>query len=251
MLDFDATDDPVRGHQEGRSSHGYHDHHCSLPLHVFCGHELRAAYPRPANIDAARHARAVLKLLVDRLRAAWPAVEITIRAAGGFCRRRAMRWCDRNGIGSVPGLARNRALQRLAADRTDRGERQSQRTGEPQRAFGSFAYAAGSWDRPRRVILKAEPGARGADPRFIVADVPGDPQGPYDAVYCRRGEAEDRIKGPQLDLFAGRTSCHRLPADQSRRRLSSAASVLIQASRRVAGRWPAPSRPRPRSGRSA
>jgi hypothetical protein len=43
ILDFDATDDPVHGKQEGRFFHGYHDHHCFMPLYVFCGDELLAA----------------------------------------------------------------------------------------------------------------------------------------------------------------------------------------------------------------
>src|SRR5262249_39767321 len=68
ILDFDATDDRVHGHQERRFFHGYYDHHCFLPFYVFCGDELLAAYLRPSNIDAAKHARAVLKLLVDKLR---------------------------------------------------------------------------------------------------------------------------------------------------------------------------------------
>jgi hypothetical protein len=231
ILDFDATDDPVHGHQEGRFFHGYYDHHCFLPLYVFCGDELLAAYLRPANIDAAKHARAVLKLLVDRLRAAWPQVRITLRADSGFCRWRLMRWCDSNGVGYVLGLARNPALQRAATDWTDRAERQFGRTGEAQRLFGSFAYAAGRWDRPRRVIVKAEHTARGPNPRFVVTNIPGDPQELYDAVSCQRGEAENRIKEQQLDLFAGRTSCHRFLANQFRLLLSSAAYVLVQGKR--------------------
>lgn len=234
MLDFDATDDPVHGHQEGRFFHGYYDHHCFLPLYVFCGDELLAAYLRPANIDGARHARAVLKLLVDRLREAWPGVKITLRADSGFCRWRLMRWCDSNDVGYVLGLARNPALQRAALDETAQAARQFDRTGEPQRLFGSFAYAAGSWDRPRRVIVKAEHGVRGANPRFVVTNVPGDPRELYEAVYCQRGEAENRIKEQQLDLFAGRTSCHRFAANQFRLLLSSAAYVLVQALRREA-----------------
>ncbi len=99
ILDFDATDDPVHGNQQRRFFHGYYDHHCFLPLYVFCGDELLAAYLRPSKIDAAKHARAVLALLVRRLRAAWPEVKITIRADGGFCRWRLMRWCDSHGVG--------------------------------------------------------------------------------------------------------------------------------------------------------
>ena len=216
ILDFDATDDPVHGHQERRFFHGYYDHHCFLPLYVFCGDELLVAYLRPSNIDASQHTRAVLKLLVRRLRAAWPNVKITIRADSGFCRWRLMRWCDSHGIGYVLGLAKNAVLERLARDEIERAERQFRRTGQPQRVFGSFSYAAGSWDRRRRVIVKAEHTAQGRNPRFVVANVPGDPQELYEDVYCQRGEAENRIKEQQLDLFADRTSCHRFLANQFR-----------------------------------
>jgi hypothetical protein len=234
ILDFDATDDPTHGGQEGRFFHGYYDHHCFLPLYVFCGDELLAAYLRPSNIDAAKHARAVLRLLVGKLRAAWPGVKITVRADSGFCRWRLMRWCDSHGIGYVLGLARNATLERLARDWTDRAERQFRRTGQPQRLFGSLGYAAASWDRSRRVIVKAEHNAQGANPRFVVANVPGDPQTLYDEVYCQRGEMENRIKEQQLDLFADRTSCHRFLSNQFRLLLSSAAYVLVQALRRTA-----------------
>jgi Transposase DDE domain group 1 len=234
ILDFDATDDRVHGHQEKRFFHGYYDHDCFLPLYVFCGDELLVAYLRPSDIDACKHARAVLKLLVERLRAAWPDVKITIRADSGFCRWRLMRWCDSNGIGYVLGLAKNPVLGRLARDEVARAERQFAETGQPQRVFGSFSYAAGPWDRARRVIVKAEHTAKGANPRYVVANVPGDVQELYEDVYCQRGEAENRIKEQQLDLFADRTSCHRFVANQFRLLLSSAAYVLVQTLRRTA-----------------
>jgi hypothetical protein len=234
ILDFDATDDLIHGKQEGRFFHGYYDHDCFLPLYVFCGDELLTAYLRPSNIDAAKHSRAVLKLLVQKLRAAWPAVKITIRGDSGFCRWRLMRWCDSHGIGYVLGLAKNTVLERAARDEIDHAERQFRRTGQPQRIFGSFSYAAGSWDRRRRVIVKAEHTAQGANPRFVVVNVPGDPQELYEDVYCQRGEMENRIKEQQLDLFADRTSCHRFLANQFRLLLSSAAYVLVQALRRTA-----------------
>jgi Transposase DDE domain group 1 len=234
ILDFDATDDRIHGKQEGRFFHGYYDHYCFLPLYVFCGDELLVAYLRPSNIDAAKHTRVVLKLLVNKLRSAWPGVKITIRGDSGFCRWRLMRWCDSHGVGYVLGLAKNPALQRAAADEIARAQRQFLRTGLQQRVFGSFGYAAGSWDRTRRVIVKAEHSAQGANPRFVVANVPGDPQELYEDVYCQRGEMENRIKEQQLDLFADRTSCHRFLANQFRLLLSSAAYVLVQALRRTA-----------------
>jgi hypothetical protein len=125
-------------------------------------------------------------------------------------------------------------LQREARDWIERAERQFRRTGRPQRLFGSFSYAASSWDRRRRVIVKAEHNAQGANPRFVVSNEPGDPQEFYDDVYCQRGEMENRIKEQQLGLFADRTSCHRFVANQFRLLLSSAAYVLVQALRREA-----------------
>jgi hypothetical protein len=234
MLDFDATDDPVHGRQEKRFFHGYYDHHCFLPLYVFAGDELLVPYLRPSNIDASKHTRAVLKLLMCRLRAAWPDVKITFRGDSGFCRWRLLRWCDTHGIGYVVGLAKNPALERAARDEIERAERQFRETGQSQRVFGSFSYAAATWDRPRRVIVKAEYTAQGANPRFVVVNVPGDPQELYEDVYCQRGEVENRIKEQQLDLFADRTSCHRFVANQFRLLLSAAAYVLVQALRRTA-----------------
>lgn len=234
ILDFDATDDRIHGHQEGRFFHGYYDNYCFMPLYVFCGDELLAAYLRPSKIDACKHTRAVLKLLVQRLRAAWPKVKITIRGDSGFCRWRLMRWCDSHGIGYVLGLAKNKGLMPLARDEIEHAARQFRRTGQPQRVFGSFSYAAGTWERRRRVIVKAEHTAKGPNPRFVVVNVPGDPRDLYEQVYCQRGEMENRIKEQQLDLFADRTSCHRFLANQFRLLLSSAAYVLVQALRRTA-----------------
>src|SRR5262249_50559847 len=145
-----------------------------------------------------------------------------------------MRWRDSHRDGAVRGLARNRVLERQAADAIARAEDRFRRTGPRQRIFDSFADAAATWDRSRRVIVKAEHNAQGPNPRFLVVNVPGDPRELYEDVYCQRGEMENRIKEQQLDLFAGRTSCHRFLANQFRLLLSAAAYVLVQALRRTA-----------------
>src|SRR6516162_2567525 len=111
ILDLDATDDPLHGHQEGRFFHGYYDCYCYLPLYMFCGQQLLCALLRPSRIDGARHAAAVLKLLVRRLRRAWPAVRIVFRGDSGFCRQRLMNWCERSDVRYVIGLARNPRLE--------------------------------------------------------------------------------------------------------------------------------------------
>jgi hypothetical protein len=233
VLDFDATDDPVHGHQEGRFFHGYYDSYCFLPLYVFCGEQLLVAYLRTADGDAARHSGAILKLLVQRLRQAWPGVRIIVRGDSGFCRWWLMRWCDGNGVGYLFGLAKNSRLLEMASVWLHQAAVCWEMTGEPQRLFGSFAYAAGSWDRQRRLIVKAEHGPQGDSPRFVVSNLPGHPRGLYEVLYCGRGEMENRIKEQQLMLFADRTSCQRFLANQFRLLLSAAAYVLVEAVRRL------------------
>ena len=234
VLDVDATDDPIHGGQEGRFFHGYYDSYCFLPLYVFCGERLLVSYLRPSNIAAAKHSRAILKLLVDRLRQAWPGVRIIVRGDSGFCRWRLMRWCDRHDVGYVLGLARNKVLERMAEPFMQEAKRQYELTQQKQRIFTEFEYAAATWDRPRRIIHKAEHNSQGDNPRFVVTNLKDLPQALYDEVYCARGEMENRIKEQQLGLFAGRTSCHDFQANQFRLLLSSFAYTLFETLRRVA-----------------
>jgi DDE family transposase len=234
ILDFDATDDPIHGNQEGRFFHGYYDNYCFLPLYVFCGEKLLVSCLRPSNIDAAKHSRAILKLLVDRLRQKWPGVKIIFRGDSGFCRWKLMRWCDRRKVDYVIGLARNKRLEKMAEPLMRTARQQYEQTGQKQRLFTDLSYAAGSWDRQRRVIHKAEHNSHGDNPRFIVTSLGDDAQSLYDKVYCARGDMENRIKEQQLGLFAGRTSCHDFDANQFRVLLSSFAYTLIQTLRSTA-----------------
>ena len=232
ILDFDPTDDPVHGNQEKRFFHGYYDHYCFLPLYVFCGGQLLVAYLRPSNIDPALHSRAILKLLVERFRREWPKVKIVFRGDSGLCRWRLMRWCDKHNVGYIIGMIRNSRLEKLAEGWMDASAEQFEQTGEKQRLFGALSYAAQSWDKERRVIVKAEHLEQGANTRFVVTNLAGRPQQLYDEVYCLRGEAENRIKEQQLGLFADRTSCHDFVANQFRVLLSAAAYVLVDMLRR-------------------
>ncbi|MDF9391029.1 MULTISPECIES: IS1380 family transposase [Methylococcus] len=233
ILDFDATDDPVHGAQEGRFFHGYYDQYCFLPLYVFCGNQLLVAYLRPSKIDAARHAGAILKCLVQRLRAVWPEVTLLFRADSGFCRRRILGWCERNGVGYLVGLAKNSRLMKQAEPWRQEAQARFAAQSEKQRVFGEMAYAAGTWKHPRRVIVKAEHGPKGENPRFLVTNREGEPQALYEDVYCARGDMENRIKEQQLGLFADRTSCHHWWANQFRLLLASLGYILLETLRRL------------------
>lgn len=228
ILDFDATNDPVHGNQAGRFFHGYYDQYCFLPLYVFAGHHLLAAYLRPANIDPARHSWAILSLLVKRFREVWPEVKIIFRADSGFCRWKMLRWCEKHGVFYIIGLAKNSRLKQMAKPFMDQAAAQFKATDSKQRLFTDIEYAAYTWDRQRRVIVKAEHLELGPNLRFVVTNLDGEPQPLYDSLYCKRGECENRIKEQQLGLFADRTSCHEFVPNQFRVLLSAAAYILLQ-----------------------
>jgi hypothetical protein len=228
VLDIDASDIPLHGEQEGAQFHAYYDHYCYLPLYVFAGNALLACVLRQSRIDGAEHAAAVIKLLVTRLRQAWPEVRIIVRGDSGFCRQRLIRWCERNAVDYVIGVARNARLHRIVEDWEREMEAQYQATGNKQRLIREFRYAAESWDKERRLITRLEFGALGTNPRFIVTNLDLPAQSLYDELYCQRGEAENRIKETQLDLFGTRASSQKFLANWLRVLLAGLAYTLMQ-----------------------
>ncbi len=237
VLDFDATDDPLHGHQLGRFFHGYYKGYCYLPLYVFCGEFLLASHLRPADIDGAAGTVPVLARLVEAIRARWPNVRIVLRGDSGFCRQAIMAWCETNGVDYILGLAKNKRLGQLIEEELVEAKRRHEETGEAARLFSEFGYRTlDSWSRLRRVVAKAEHLAKGANPRFVVTSLSceqREAQALYEEDYCARGEMENRIKEQQLYLFADRTSCETMRANQLRLYFSSVAYALMQALRRI------------------
>jgi hypothetical protein len=237
ILDLDATDIPLHGHQEGRFFHGYYDAYCYLPLYIFCGRHLLAAKLRRSNIDASAGAVEEVERVIQQIRARWPRVRMLLRADSGFAREAIMAWCEVNRVDFVFGLARNaRLVEELAIDLAW-AEDVATRTGQPARRFKDFRWSTlDSWSRRRRVIGKAEWTRGEANPRFIVTSLRPteiDARALYERVYCARGEMENRIKECQLDLFATRASAATMRANQLRLWFTSMAYVLLCALRRI------------------
>jgi hypothetical protein len=157
VLDLDATDDPLHGHQEGRFFHGYYDCYCYLPLYVFCGRHLLAAQLRRSNLDASAGAVDEVERIMAQIRARWPQVKILLRADSGFAREELMAWCEANGADYVFGLARNQRLVGAIAPQMAADELESVAQGSPARRFAEFAWRTlDTWSRRRRVVAKAE-----------------------------------------------------------------------------------------------
>jgi hypothetical protein len=235
VLDFDATDDPIHGDQLGKFFHGYYGNYCYMPLYVFCGDHPLLAVLRPSDIDGAAGATKHLARIVERVRAAWPDVKIIVRADSGFCREKLLQWCEANNVDYVIGLAKNKRLLKIIGGELHQAKCVSEATGEAARVFKDFSYRTQkTWARERRVIGKAEHLPKGANPRFIVTTLTAKEcaaQELYEVRYCGRGNAENRIKEQQLFLFADRTSCHTMRANQIRLMFSTIAYVLLRALR--------------------
>jgi hypothetical protein len=237
ILDLDATDDPLHGHQEGRYFHGYYDCYCYLPLYVFCGRHLLAAKLRRSNIDVSAGAVDEVARIVGQIRARWPRVRILLRADSGFARDELMAWCEANGVDYLFGLARNDRLVGAIAEELIAAAAESLAQGGPARRFADLTWRTlDSWSRERRVVAKAEHLPKGTNPRFVVTSLGAaaiDARSLYEDVYCVRGDIENRIKEQQLDLFSDRTSAGTMRANQLRLWFASFAYVLLEALRRI------------------
>jgi hypothetical protein len=239
ILDLDATDDPIHGHQEGRFFHGYYDCYCYLPLYIFCGEFLLSAQLRTASVDPAKGALTDLKRIVAQIRKKWRRVPILVRGDSGFCRDAIMDWCERQGIDYVFGLAKNPRLLKEIEEELKTAEAMSLKTGEMARIFKNLRYQTleNTWSRTRRVVAKAEHLNKGSNPRFVVTSFPAKwfpAPVVYETVYCARGEMENRIKEQQMGLFADRTSTATMRGNQLRLYFASIAYILMHDLRRLA-----------------
>jgi len=236
VLDLDATDVPLYGHQPERFFHGYYDSYCYLPLYIFAGDQLLCARLRAANQDAAAGSVDEVGRIVAQLRQRWPEVKIVLRADSGFCREALMAWCESHQVDYLFGLARNQRLRRIIGKQMHQAHLEHQSTAKAARVFAEFDYQTHkSWSRSRRVVAKAEYLDKGENPRFVVTSLSAQQwaaQQLYEKFYCARGEMENRIK-EQMCLFADRLSTDEMKGNQLRLYFSALAYTLMEALRRL------------------
>jgi hypothetical protein len=265
VLDFDATDDPLHGHQEGRIFHGYYDAHCYLPLYCFCGDIPLWAQLRTADRDGSDGTLEALQKIIPVIRERFGKhTAIIVRGDSGFCREPLMAWIEAQpGVHYVFGLARNSRLEAMlepafwqsAALLDEEAVLCARAAGAhappvlegTARSFAELRYRTQkSWSRERRVIGKAELTQGKRNPRYIVTDLSGDEpwacgerafadgRSLYEQLYCGRGDMENRIKEQQMDMFADRTSTAHLKSNQLRLWFSTFAYLLMRQVRSIA-----------------
>jgi hypothetical protein len=242
VLDIDATDDPCHGQQQFEIFNAYYDEHCYLPLHLYVTgsdgrQRLLGALLRPGNASYRTGLFGMLRLAIRILRARFPGVRITLRADAGFGYGDVLAFCERHGLLYAIGISVNKRLTTLSTPIQMDCAIKHGWEGDGCREYGEFEYKAKSWSHARRVVVKVEVTQGKLNPRFVVTNLQRTPARLY-AFYCERGDRENRIKELKLDMFSGRTSCHRFLANQMRLVLHSAAYALMQALQAAAAGTP-------------
>jgi hypothetical protein len=203
------------------------------PLLLFDGHtdQLITALLRPGNAHASRGVLSALRVLVPLLRARWPGVQIELRADSGCAVPALYGYCEREDIDYTIGLIPNRRLEEVAAPLLTQAQALQAQTGVKVRLVSETTYQAGSWERERRVVYKAEALVKGPNTRFVVTTRPDPPEALYD-FYVDRGTPELWIKDLKRACFADRLSDCRFWANQFRLLLYAAAYWLLDTLRR-------------------
>lgn len=238
-IDLDPTDDPTHGAQQLSFFNGHYDSWCYLPVMGFISFNdeaeqyLCAAVLRPGNVTAAVGAIGILRRLLTMTRYCFPGVGIRVRLDGGFAHPELLDFLDaESNLEYVIAMAKNAVLKRKAKPAMRQARRLSRQSGHTEHVYGEANYAAQTWPRQRRIIIKAEV-VRAQDktpkdnPRFVITNMKQSPQWLYEQVYCQRGEIENRIKELH-ELQIDRTSCNDFWANQLRVLLTAAAYVLMQ-----------------------
>lgn len=265
VLDFDATDDPLHGDQEGKFFHGYYKNYCYLPLYCFCGDIPLWAELRKSDKNGSAGTKEALEKILKVIRKRFgKKVKVIVRADSGFCRNDLLSWIEKEpNVHYCVGLARNPRLEKLLeptfnevleeldynslvecaqAAGADKLPEISELEGSARR-FADLRYKTlKSWDKERRVIGKAEVTNGKKNPRYIVTDLSGEEEwvqfaenktmfenakNLYEKLYCGRGEMENKIKEQQLDMFADRTSTAYMKSNQLRLWFSTFAYMLV------------------------
>jgi len=247
-----------------------------FPLFVFDQNGwLLVAALRPGDQGEVELALPVLKRLVTRLREAWPRTQIIVRADGAYTSNALYKWMDDNGVKYVLGIKHNNALLaetkklrratekkfkrrlnepqfvgkhwkkrknekykqiRSIRDPKERVEKMAAQQSRRVRLYGEFMYAAGSWDRERRVIARCDYTDEGLKMRYVVTNIRGTPASTvYEEIYCKRAVCELSIKNLK-ETGCTKMSCSQFKANMFRLLLHAMAYVLAHQVRLKLGR---------------
>jgi len=251
-LDMDPFDDPTHGQQQLTFFHGYYDQYQYLPRAITCAENdlVLDACLLYGSAHAALGAAADLEYVVQRLREAWPGVQIYFRGDSGLGVPEMYNACEQLDTLYSIGIGMNSRLKTLSDPTLEEAVKRFESSGQPQRLFCAFWYRAESWPAQRWVVIKCEANAQGTNRRAVVTNRPGAfvlPSAAYDA-HADRGESENRNKELKCGLEADTLSDHRYFANLFRLYLHIAAHhLLVRMRHEVVDPLPEPTREEPLS----
>lgn len=244
-IDLDASDDPTHGQQVLTGFHGYFEQYQYFPLYVFDGETgfPLAAWLRPGTVHASCGAVTTLRTIIEQLRTAWPEVTILVRGDTGFAVPEMYEFCESEGLLYAFGYATNNVLKERTAlwlqDLELYYSWYQHREPHVQRFESIEDYEAGTWSRPRRIIVKLEINRLGTNVRFVVTNMSGHPQGIYHGFYVQRGDVPERPIGELKNgLHADRLSFHRFRANALKLLEHTLAYALVVLHREAAAALP-------------
>lgn len=247
IIELDPTDDPTHGAQQLTLFNGHYDTWCYLPMAGFVQFDdepeqyLFAYVLRAGNAPAKLGAIGLFRRVFERLRAAFPKARLLVRLDGGVANPEILAFLEAERVDYVVAMAGNAVLDKLCEASMQRARALSQASGQTEHVYTEVRYAAKTWSRQRRIVVKAEVARiEGREPRdnarFVITNLATRPQKLYEDVYCQRAHIELRIKELHHGLEIDRTSCTRFWANQFRVLLTAAAYALMQELRtRAAG----------------
>jgi hypothetical protein len=235
MLDCDDTDYVTHGTQQLALYNDYYGEYCYMPLHIYEGFsgKIVATLLKPGRRSKTADVFSILQRLINHLRQVWKNTIIIVRGDGHFCSKELMAWTEsQRKLHYLTGLTGNKILNNLANVTIESAKNQFRQTGIAVKRYHSFYYAAASWHKPQRVIVKVEVSSKGLNIRYIVTDIEFiRTKALYENAYCARGQMELYIKEHKTYLKSDKMSCSSFAANQFRLFLHSAAYVLIHALR--------------------
>lgn len=244
VIDADQTCDRAHGCQEEILFNNYIGEYCFMPLHIYEGlsGKLITALLMPGKRPTGAEMLAIIKPLIEKMRAAWPDTLLVFRGDSHFSYPEVHAWIDEQPLVQfVTGLGDNNRLRALAQSIIDEAERRYAETKVDVCRFHTVYYQADSWAKLRRVVVKVEVTGLGTNVRYVVTSL--ETLGAkyiYRVIYCDRGRAELYIKDHKTYLKSDRTSCHSFQANRFRLLMHSAAYVLLhslRAKRLAATQW--------------
>lgn len=238
-IDLDSTEDRTHGNQQGSLFNGFYGSHCYLPLLGFLqfndeGEQyLFTSLLQTGTADVRAGALGILKRVLPRLQAAFPRASVLVRLDAGFSGPALYEYLESEGLMYVTGMKGNPKLKGLAEPLMQESRTASADSGVSERHYGEAQYQAGTWNKARRVVIKAEvtryPGRNARDnARYLITNCKGKPASVYERVYSPRGDVENRIKELKNTLNSDRTSCTRFMANQMRLFMAGMAFIIYQ-----------------------